>query len=297
MTALTQPKRRMRGGGTASTPPPHSARQLGTTPKQLYGAVGRGPQRVQTPVPQALETSAANCWAEQEARDGKDLMRVRSRTPLHRETWPRGTVTVLVQDVTQLDGDNLHKYEGEGVQVRLIIIKGIYVTISVDLICIVGLIGMHEVIGGQGMRQEQGHLKLGLAAGGAELKEAIMYTIFQKRPAATVVTEMKLDVCRRCRRTRSMCYHGRNLLRGYTFLTSRTWSPRPRGSARRGGASHLLNDPFMTCQFGHNRRTQAIVVKLWARGMSKPRSTRRRIVAEFEGGISRLGRGETPLQA
>ncbi len=60
---MTQPKWCMRGGGTASTPPPLSARQLGTTPTQLYEAVGRSPQRVLTPVPEALETSAANYWS------------------------------------------------------------------------------------------------------------------------------------------------------------------------------------------------------------------------------------------
>ncbi len=40
-----------------------------------------------------------------------------------------------------------------------------------------------------------------------------------------------------------------------------------------------------------------VLRKLWARKMSGPRSTREMKTAEFEGGISRLGRGGVPLSA
>jgi hypothetical protein len=62
--ARAPPKRCVRGGGKASTHPPLSLRQLGAAPKQLCGAEGRSPQRVRTPVPEALETSAVTCVEE-----------------------------------------------------------------------------------------------------------------------------------------------------------------------------------------------------------------------------------------
>ncbi len=109
---MTQPTRCTWRGGTASTRPPFSTRQLGTTPMQLYEAVGRSPQRVLTPVPEALETSAANCRTEQEARGRKRLAWMRSKTLSHRMPWPRGAAAGSKQDEAQRGKVNHHLCEG-----------------------------------------------------------------------------------------------------------------------------------------------------------------------------------------
>ncbi len=94
-----------------------------------------------------------------------------------------------------------------------------------------------------------------------------------------------------------MCCHGKGHRRGDTSLTSRAINQMLRGSTRKGGTIRLLGSLSVTGQPDCHQRAMYVCTKLWARKLSKPRSTRGSKVAEFEGGVFRLGRGGAPLFA
>ncbi len=191
-------------------------------------------------------------------------------------------------------GDNPYLCEVMDVIRRLYDVRGLYDIVSEGLTGTVGLTGMHVVTGEPNLLRELGHMKIGTAASDARLKEEMELVIIAEGLADIGTTK---ESQRAGRNTMSMSCHGRSRRRGSISHTSRPNHQRQRGSTKGGDAVRLLANLAGTCQAVSYQRVMDVPMKSWARKLGGPRSTRVMEVAEFEGGINRLGRGGIPLCA